>query len=371
MIIGVPKEIKDGEYRVAMTPAGVMTLVNDGHRVLVEHGAGFESGLPHEEYVEAGAEVVEGAADVWRQADLIVKVKEPLPEEYPLLEKGTLLFTYLHLASAPELTEVLCRSGATALAYETVQDGHQLPLLTPMSEIAGKMSVQVAMQCLEKRNGGRGTLLGGVPGVPPAEVAVIGCGIVGLNAVKTALGLGAQVTIIDINHDRLKYLDDIMHGRAITVYSNDYTIQRACKYADVIIGAALVAGRRAPVIVKEHHVRTMKPGSVIVDVAIDQGGCVETSRPTSHSDPTFIRYGVVHYCVPNIPGAVPRSSTFALTNATLPYIRLLAEKGVCAAIAANEALRRGVNVAGGRITHPGVAEALGRSATDPLTALGG
>ena len=370
LIIGVPKEIKDGECRVAMTPAGVLTLVEEGHHVLVEHGAGFESGLPHEEYVEAGAEVVGTAEEVWRRAALVVKVKEPLEEEFRFLAPGKTLFTYLHLASAPELTRALCDSGITALAYETVEVNGRLPLLTPMSEIAGKMSVQAACQCLEKKNGGRGTLLGGVPGVPPAEVVVIGCGIVGLNAVKIALGMGAQVTILDIDHDRLKYLDDIMHGRVITVYSNEYTIRRACAYADAIIGAALLAGRRAPVIVRDRHVKLMKPGSVIVDVAIDQGGCVETSRLTSHSEPTYTVHNVVHYCVPNIPGAVPRSSTFALTNATMPYIRALAAEGVREALADDEALRRGLNVAIGEVTHPGVAEALKLAATDPLEVIG-
>jgi alanine dehydrogenase len=366
LTIGVPKEIKDGEFRVAMTPAGVMTLAGEGHRVLVEQGAGFGSGLPDEEYVEAGATIAPTAEQVWDSAELVVKVKEPLEAERQFLSPGKTLFAYLHLASAPELTQALRTSGVTAIAYETVEVNGKLPLLTPMSEIAGKMAVQAAAQCLEKKNGGRGTLLGGVPGVPPAEVVVIGCGIVGLNAVKIALGMGAQVTIIDIDHDRLKYLDDIMHGRVITVYSNEYTIRRACSYADAIIGAALLAGRRAPVILRERHVKLMKPGSVIVDVAIDQGGCVETSRPTSHSEPTYMVHNVVHYCVPNIPGAVPRSSTFALTNATLPYVRALAEKGVKRSLEEDPALRLGLNVAGWQVTHPGVAEALGMPVADAL-----
>lgn len=358
MIIGVPREIKDGENRVALTPAGADALVREGHTVLVEAGAGKGSGFADLEYADAGAAVVPEAAELWGCAELVVKVKEPLPEEYPYLCSDLILFTYLHLAGSRELTEALLRSGVTGLAYETVQraDG-ALPLLIPMSEVAGKLAPQIGAHCLERQQGGRGVLISGVPGVPPAEVVIIGCGTVGVNAAKVALGMGASVTMLDINHDRLKYLDDILQDRVVTVYSNAYNIARSVVYADLLIGAVLIVGARAPHLVTEAMVKTMKAGSVIVDVAVDQGGCIETTRPSSHSEPTYVEHGVVHYAVPNMPGLVPRTSTFALTNATLPYIEFLAAKGLEAALAEDAALAAGLNVQAGEIKHPAVVEA--------------
>jgi alanine dehydrogenase len=358
MIIGVPREIKDGENRVALTPAGADALVRARHTVLVEAAAGAGSGFRDDEYSAAGASLVAQAADLWGCAELIVKVKEPLPEEYPFLRPDLILFTYLHLAGSRELTRVLLDSGVTGLAYETVQrpDG-SLPLLIPMSEVAGKLAPQIGAHCLEKPQGGRGVLVSGVPGVPPAEVVIIGCGAVGVNAAKVALGMGASVTMLDINHDRLKYLDDILQDRVVTVYSNPYNIARSVGYADLLIGAVLIPGARAPHLVTEEMVKRMKPGSVIIDVSIDQGGCVETIHPTSHSEPTYLLHDVVHYAVPNMPGLVPRTSTFALTNATLPYISFLAAKGLEAALAEDPALAGGLNVRGGEIRHPAVAEA--------------
>ncbi len=360
MIVGVPREIKDGESRVALTPAGADALVRAGHRVLVETAAGLGSGFSDQEYRQAGARIVREAARLWERSQLVVKVKEPLPEEYCFLRPELVLLTYLHLASSRGLTEALLRSGVTALGYETVQraDG-SLPLLIPMSEVAGKLAPQIGAHCLEKAQGGRGVLISGVPGVPPAEVVIIGCGAVGVNAAKVALGMGASVTMLDINHDRLKYLDDILQDRVVTVYSNPYNIARSVAYADLLIGAVLIPGARAPHLVAEEMVKGMKPGAVIVDVSVDQGGCVETTRPTSHSDPTYVRHGIVHYAVPNMPGLVPRTSTFALTNATLPYILFLAERGLDAALAENAALAAGLNVRAGEITHPAVAQAFG------------
>jgi alanine dehydrogenase len=354
MIIGVPREIKDGEDRVALTPAGVHALVPAGHRVLVETGAGLGSGFTDEEYAAVGAQLLP-VAEVWGQAELLVKVKEPLAAELAYLRADLVLFTYLHLASSHELTEALLRSGITAIGYETVQraDG-SLPLLVPMSEVAGKLATQVGAHCLEAQSGGRGVLIGGVPGVPPAEVVVLGCGSVGTNAAKVAVGMGASVTMLDINHGRLKYLDDIMSGRVVTVYSNSYNITRAVRYADLLIGAVLIPGARAPRLVSAEMVKCMKPGAVIVDVAVDQGGCIETIRPTSHSAPTYLEHGVLHYGVPNMPALVPRSSTLALTNATLPYMLALAERGVEAALATDPALAQGLNVRGGEIVHPAV-----------------
>jgi alanine dehydrogenase len=370
MIIGVPKEIKDGEFRVALTPAGVKTLTRAGHQVLVEQGAGWGSAISDGEYEGAGAMLVDTAEEVWGRAELIVKVKEPLPTEYRRLRRGQMLFTYLHLASSLELTRALQSSGIIGIAYETVQtERGGLPLLVPMSEIAGKMAVQAAMQYLERKHGGRGILLGGVPGVPPAEVVIIGCGIVGLNAAKVAVGLNAHVTILDIDHDRLKYLDDILRGSGFTVYSNEYTIERAALYADVLIGAALVPGAEAPKLVSEEIVKQMKPGSVILDVAVDQGGCIATTHPTSHSAPTYLLHDVIHYAVPNMPGAVPRTSTYALTNATMPYILAIANNGLKAAVEADIALRRGINIANAEITHPAVAAAFRAKCVDPLTLL--
>lgn len=360
VIVGVPREMKDGENRVALTPAGADALVRAGHQVLLEAGAGLGSGFSDQEYRRAGARIVREAGRLWERSQLVVKVKEPLPEEYCLLRPDLVLFTYLHLASSRGLTEALLRSGVTALGYETVQraDG-SLPLLIPMSEVAGKLAPQIGAHCLEKLQGGRGVLISGVPGVPPAEVVIIGCGAVGVNAAKVALGVGASVTMLDINHDRLKYLDDILQDRVVTVYSNPYNIARSVAYADLLIGAVLIPGARAPHLVTEEMVKRMKPGAVIVDVSVDQGGCVETTRPTSHSDPTYVRHGIVHYAVPNMPGLVPRTSTFALTNATLSYILFLAERGLDAALAEDPALAAGLNVRAGEITHSAVAQAFG------------
>ena len=360
MLVGVPREIKDGENRVAITPAGVSALRHHGHQVLVETGAGEGSGYDDAEYHDAGAEIAATAAEVFERAQLMLKVKEPLPPEYPLLRKDLVLFTYLHLASSEELTRSLLAAGITAIGYETVQtDSGALPLLIPMSEVAGKMAVQVGARYLECDFGGRGTLIGGVPGVPPAEVVIIGCGVVGINAAKVAMGLGAHVTILDVDHERLRYLDDIMHGNVITVYSNPYSVGRAARYADLLVGAVLVAGARAPKLVTEDMVRGMKRGAVIVDVAVDQGGCVETIRPTSHSNPVYTLHGVIHYGVPNIPAAVPRTATHALTNATLPYALDLADYGLDEALRRNAALRRGLNLRAGRVMHPAVAAAFG------------
>jgi alanine dehydrogenase len=360
MLVGVPREIKDGENRVAITPAGVTALRRHGHQVLVETCAGQGSDYDDAEYREAGADIASTAREVFAQAQLLLKVKEPLPQEYALLRADLVLFTYLHLASSESLTRALLDSGVTAIGYETVQtDSGALPLLIPMSEVAGKMAVQIGARYLESDFGGRGTLVGGVPGVPPAEVVIIGCGVVGINAAKVGIGLGAQVTILDLDHERLRYLDDIMHGNLITVYSNPLTIARAASYADLLIGAVLLAGARAPHLVTEEMVRGMKRGAVIVDLAVDQGGCVETIRPTTHSAPIYVQHGVIHYGVPNIPAAVPRTATLALTNATLPYALDLAEYGLEEALQRNPALRRGLNLRAGKIIHPAVAAAFG------------
>jgi len=359
MIIGVLKEIKEGENRIALTPAGADTLVRDGNSVLVESKAGEGSGLTNEEYAQTGAEIV-NAQEIYDRAELIIKVKEPLEVEWPKFKAGQILFTYLHLASSEKLTKGLLESGITGMAYETVQDEvGRLPLLIPMSEVAGRMSVQAAMRLLETDYGGRGILMSGVPGVPPAEVVILGGGIVGLNAAKIAVGLGARVTILDVNHDRLKYIDDILHGTATTVYSNPYTINQAIEYADVLIGAVLVTGARAPLLVTDRMVSRMKTGSVIVDVSIDQGGCVETIHVTTHAEPAYKVHDVIHYGVPNIPAAVPRTSTYALTNATLPYIRAIALKGLKRAVQEDASLAGGINLAKGILAHSAVAESFG------------
>lgn len=361
MLIGVPREIKDSENRVALTPAGAEELTSRGHQVLVETGAGSGSGILDEEYEIAGAQVVSDSASLIRAVDMIVKVKEPLPSEYELLRPGQILFTYLHLATEADLAKALIERDVTAIAYETIQlaDG-SLPLLKPMSEVAGRMAVQVGAQYLEKTYGGRGVLLGGVPGVPPAEVVILGGGIVGTNAAKIALGMGAHVTIIEKNPERLRYLSDILHGSVMLVMSNRYNIERAVGYADLLIGAVLIPGARTPILVTEDMVMAMKPGSVIVDIDVDQGGCIETvDRRTTHSDPVYIKHDVVHYSVGNVAAAVPRTSTFALTNATLPHVLEIAEMGVRRAVLANEALAKGVNVIAGTIVHQVVAEALG------------
>lgn len=355
MIVGVPKEIKQGENRVAITPAGVRAFAERGHRVLIEKEAGLGSGLSDSLYRQAGARIV-SRQEVWQKAQMVLKVKEPVAEEFASLRKRLILFTYLHLASSRTLTQALLESGVTALGYETVQkENGSLPLLVPMSEVAGRLSVLMGANFLHSHHGGRGVLLGGVPGVPPAEVVIVGCGVVGLNAAKVAMGLGAHVTILDVNHERLKYLDDIMHGNVITVYSNPYTLERSAKYADLLVGATLVPGARAPRLITTAMVKQMKPGAVIVDVAVDQGGCIETTRPTTHADPVFIKYGVVHYCVTNMPAAVPRTSTYALTNATLSYALEIADKGLAKALASNPALARGLNIAAGKVVHPAVA----------------
>jgi len=370
MIVGVPREIKEDENRVAMTAAGVEELTHRGHKVLIQANAGQGSGIGDEEYVEAGAAMTGTAEEVYARADMIVKVKEPLAPEYGLMRRDQIVFTYLHLAPMRELTLVLCRQECVAIAYETIQtkDG-ALPLLTPMSEVAGRMAVQVGAHFLEKYWGGRGILLGGVPGVPPAEVVIVGGGTVGLNAAHIAIGMGAHVTILDKNADRLRCLDEILHGNIITVMSNRYNIDRSVRYADLLVGAVLIPGARAPHLVTEEMVRGMKPGAVIVDVAIDQGGSVETvDRATTHSDPVYIRHGVIHYSVANMPGDVPRTSTYALTNATLPYILALADKGWVQAAKDDPALALGVNVARGQVVYPAVAEAHGL-ACQPLAGM--
>jgi alanine dehydrogenase len=359
MIVGVLKEIKEGENRVALTPAGVHALVLDGSTVLVEKGAGSGSGLADEEYAREGAQIVD-ASEIYGTAELLVKVKEPLEEEWSRFRTGQVLFTYLHLASSEKLTRNLLQAGITAVGYETVQDkAGRLPLLVPMSEVAGRMSIQVAMRFLETDYGGRGILLSGVPGVPPSEVVILGGGIVGVNAAKIAAGLGAHVTMLDIDHDRLKYIDDVMHGFVTTVYSNSYAVRRAVTFADVLVGAVLVTGARAPLLVTREMVSGMKAGSVIVDVSVDQGGCVETTHVTSHAEPVFKVNDVIHYGVPNIPAAVPRTSTYALTNATLPYVREIAAKGIKKAARENTSLAGGINVARGVLTYAAVAEAFG------------
>lgn len=361
MIIGVPKEIKNNEHRVAITPAGAAALVSAGHQVVVERHAGLGSGITDGQFTDAGARILPGAAEVFGAADMIIKVKEPLPPEYGLFRDGQVLFTFLHLAPEPELTRVLLKKRVVGIAYETIQpeDG-SLPLLTPMSEVAGRMSVQVGAQILEKQYGGKGLLLSGVPGVPPARVVIVGGGVVGTNAAKMAVGLGAEVTILDTNLNRLRYLDDIFGARLKTLVSNPYSVGEAVAEADLVVGAVLIPGAKAPKVVTEDMVRAMSPGSAIVDVAIDQGGSVETvDRVTTHDEPTFIKHEVVHYSVANMPGAVARTSTFALTNVTLPYALALAGKGWARAIREDRALARGVNVCGGKVTYRAVAEALG------------
>ena len=361
MIVGIPKEIKDNENRVSTTPSGVAEYVARGHRVIVERSAGVGSGFADAEYEGAGAELIDTHAEVFARADMIVKVKEPIEPEYGLMRENQILYTYLHLAAEERLTKVLVDQKVASIAYETVELANRsLPLLTPMSEVAGRMAVQVGAHYLEKVHGGRGLLLGGVPGVPGAEVVIVGGGVVGINAAQMALGMGANVTIIDLSIDRLRYLDQVLHGRVHTLASNRGNIADAVRNADLVIGGVLIPGAKAPKLVTAEMVSTMREGSVIVDVAIDQGGCIETVRPTSHSNPTFVVDGVVHYCVTNMPGAVPRTSTFALSNVTLPYGLKLADQGL-AAVRSDPALAKGVNVLNGQITYPAVAEAFGMS----------
>ena len=368
MIVGVPKEIKDNEYRVGMTPGGVKLLVDAGHQVWVETTAGEGSGFVDQDYAAVGARIVPSDGDAW-SSHLVVKVKEPQPVEYAFLRPDLLLFTYLHLAAEEHLTHVMLESGVTGIAYETVElPNGQLPLLTPMSEVAGRMAVQEGAHYLGKMSGGRGKLLGGVAGVRASDVIIIGGGVVGINAAQIALGMGANVVIIDIGLDRLRYLDQVLHGRLTTLASNPLTIAEAVKRADLLIGAVLVKGAKAPRLVTRDMVSTMKPGSVIVDVAVDQGGCIETTRPTTHSNPVFLVDGVVHYCVTNMPGALPRTSTYALSNATLPYVVKLANEGFAAAVQTHHELALGVNTYQGRVTYPGVAAAFELAYT-PLSTL--
>jgi alanine dehydrogenase len=369
MLIGVPKEVKDHESRVGIVPSGVKALVDAGHKVLVETNAGALSAMPNEDYKQAGAEIVATAAEVWRRGDMVVKVKEPIAREYEHFRENLVLFTYLHLAPLPELTEALLKKKVTGIAYETIRDrSNALPLLTPMSEVAGRMSVQVGATYLEKEHGGRGVLLGGVPGVPPAQVTIIGGGTVGTNAAKIALGMGAIVTMIDVNLNRLREIDDIFNGRVYTLASNAYHIAKSAQHADLLIGGVLIPGAAAPKLLTRPMVTQMKKGAVIVDVAIDQGGCIETAHATTHSDPAYVVDGVVHYCVTNMPAAVPHTSTLALTNATFPYVLKLAQMGPCAAIKSDQGIREGVNTFHGYVTYAAVAEAQNRAAKD-VTAL--
>jgi len=355
--IGVPKEIKTDEYRVAMIPVGAEELTRAGHKVLIQAGSGQGSGIADEQYAVNGAEIVETAAEIWGRADLIVKVKEPMVAEWPLMRSGQIVFTYFHFAADRALTDAVLKSGITAIAYETIKDKNgTLPLLTPMSEVAGRMSIQEGAKFLERPFEGRGILLGGVPGVLPANVVVLGGGIVGANAAKVAAGLGAKVILLDINLDRLRYIDDVMPANVTTLYSDRHNILDSLDRADLLIGAVLIPGAKAPRLVRRDDLKRMPKRAVIIDVAIDQGGCIETSRPTTHSQPTYIEEDVVHYCVTNMPGAVGRTSTYALTNVTLPYVLQLAKLGFAPALNQNPALTYGVNIHQGKVTSPAVAE---------------
>ncbi|BCG57815.1 alanine dehydrogenase [Paenibacillus sp. URB8-2] len=371
MIVGIPKEIKNNENRVGITPAGVEALKKAGHTVLIETSAGTGSGFDDSEYRNKGAEILSAPSEVWSRAEMVIKVKEPLPEEYGFFRRNLILFTYLHLAPEAGLTKALVDSGVVAVGYETIQlpDG-SLPLLTPMSEVAGRMAVQIGAGLLEKPHGGKGILMGGVPGVRPAEVVIVGGGVVGTNAAKVAIGMGARVTILDLNANRLRELDDIFGGRLITIMSDSYHLEEAVRKADLLIGAVLIPGARAPKLITEYMVRQMTEGSVIVDVAIDQGGSIETiDRITTHENPTYIKHGVVHYAVANMPGAVARTSTLALTNVTIPYALRISNFGMREAAEGNAALARGINVAAGQVTNQAVAESLGYEFKDGLEAL--
>jgi alanine dehydrogenase len=360
MIVGVPREIKSDEYRVAMLPVGAEELTHSGHRVLIEAGAGHGSGIADAQYELAGATIVPDSAEIWAQAELVVKVKEPQPSEWPMLRSGQAIFTYFHFAADFELTRAIIASGVTAIAYETLRDPRGgLPLLTPMSEVAGRMSIQEGAKFLERPQEGRGILLSGVPGVAPAEIAILGGGVVGSNAAKVAAGLGATVRILDINLERLRYLDDIMPPNVTTLYSDRHTVLESIERADLVIGAVLITGARAPCLVRREDLARMKTGSVIVDVAIDQGGCMATSRPTTHRQPTYLIDGVVHYCVTNMPGAVGRTSTYALCNVTLPYVLQLANHGWRNLAASDPGVAEGVNIDAGRITNRAVADTFG------------
>ena len=368
MIIGVPKEIKAQENRIGAVPAMVMDLVSAGHTVLVERGGGLGAGIPDEQYTAVGAKLAQSAAEVYGQADMIVKVKEPLPSEYKLIKKGQLLFTYFHFAASRELTDAMLASGAHCFAYETLVHKKTLPLLTPMSEVAGRMAVQVGAVCLEKHMGGRGILLGGIPGVDNATVVILGGGVVGTNAAKMAAGLGADVRLMDIDLDRLRYLSDVMPANVAMLHSSPIAIREQIVHADLVIGAVLVHGARAPRLIRKQDLKSMKDGAVIVDVAVDQGGCIETCRPTTHADPTYVVDGVLHYCVANMPGAVPRTSTFGLTNATGPYAKKLAGMGAEEA-ARDPVLSTAANVLAGKCTHEGVAQAFDLPFVQPAAAL--
>ena len=360
MLIGVPREIKTKEFRVGLTDSGVRTLVNSGHQVIVETNAGLGSGLSDDDYTSAGASIVPDKETLWAKAEMVVKVKEPIEPEYALMREGQLLFTYLHLAAAQPLGHQLIERKVNSVAYETIETPNgRLPLLTPMSAVAGRMSVQAGASILEKERGGKGILLGGVPGVRRSKVTILGGGIVGANAAKIAVGFGAEVTILDINTDVLAHLADVYQDRISTLYSNAANIEKCVMESDLVIGAVLVTGARAPRLVTREMIKKMSPGSVIVDVAVDQGGCVETCKPTTHENPTFVVDDVVHYCVANMPGAVPHTSTFALTNATMPYVRALADKGLKKAAADDPAILLGINTYKGLVPHPAVAEALG------------
>ena len=369
MIIGVPREVKNNEYRVAITASGVHELRNHGHSVLIERGAGVGSSITDAAYEAAGAELLDDADDVWARADMVMKVKEPIATEYHRFRRGIILFTYLHLAAEPELTRALIDAGVTAIAYETVQDGRTLPLLAPMSEVAGRLSVQVGAQVMTAPAGGPGLLLGGVAGVRPAKVVVLGAGVAGTNATAMAVGTGAEVTILDINIARLREIDALYAGRVTTVASNSLEIEKSVIEADLVIGSVLIPGARAPKLVTNALVARMKPGSVLVDIAVDQGGCFEDSRVTTHEDPTFTVHGSLFYCVGNMPGAVPNTSTYALTNVTLRHAVALADKGVRGAFEADPALGRGLNVASGRVAHHSVSEAHGLELAEDWSAL--
>ncbi len=358
MIIGVPKEIKNQEDRVALTPAGVMALVKAGHSVYVEKNAGVGSGFSDAEYVAEGAKILDKAADVWAKSNMIIKVKEPLESEYKYFRKDLILFTYLHLANEPELTKALVDSGCVAIAYETVQkEDRTLPLLSPMSEIAGRMAVQNGVVYLQKTQGGKGMLIDGVSGVAPGHIVILGAGIVGTAALRRAVGLGARVTVLDVNVDRLRYLSEVFYGQIETLYSNEYNLKSAIKTADLVVGAVLIPGAKAPKLITEEMIKEMPDGGVVVDVAIDQGGCVQTAYATTHTDPVFVKHGIIHYAVANIPGAVPHTSTRALTNVTLPYAVKIANLGWKAALKADASLAKGANVIEGKVTFKGVSEA--------------
>ena len=355
MIVGIPKEIKNNESRVGMTPAGVLELTHNGHRVYVQTGAGLGSGFTDSDYIKYGAEILQTIQEVYAKGELIVKVKEPTPDEYPLIREGQVVFTYFHFASSERLTRAMMDSKAICIAYETVEDEDgSLPLLTPMSEVAGRMAIQQGAKYLEKPKKGKGVLLGGVPGVPPGRVLVLGAGTVGIQAAKMAAGLGAHVTVLDVNMKRLRYVNDIMPPHVMTQYSNEYNIRKHVRTHDLIVGGVLIKGARAPKLITKDMLKTMHPGAVIVDVAVDQGGCVETSRPTTHEDPIFIIDDVVHYCVANMPGAVPYTSTLALTNVTLPYVLSLADKGWERACSEDPSLQKGLNIVQGEIVYDGI-----------------